>query len=77
MKKIVAFMLAALVAVPFAASADPWKDESGHGKRRYWEQRKYDKHDHDDHYRGRGYYRDYESREYFRPRIDFHGSVGL
>lgn len=76
MKKMLTVLLAGLVALPLAASADPWKDESGHGKSRYWKH--YKEHKHDDHYRGRGYYRDDEPRAYYeRPRIDFHGSVGL
>lgn len=37
MKTAHALLLGALLVSPFAVSADPWKDESGHGKRHHRE----------------------------------------
>lgn len=42
MKKFSLILLPALlIAMPLTASADPWKDESGHGKRRGHDRREY------------------------------------
>ena len=35
MKTAHALLLGALLALPLAVSADPWKDESGHGRRHH------------------------------------------
>ena len=45
--------LAMVLAAPAVALADPWKDESGHGRRGWWDERgQYE--DRDGRRRGRG-----------------------
>lgn len=42
MKNLRALLLPAMFfALPLTSQADPWKDESGHGKRRGYERREY------------------------------------